>query len=242
MNIVVDAGNTFCKVGWFEGDTLVRSEHRVLFPDLPEVVRASPGERLLISSVSHDVAEFRQRLQPFDRIWNLGSETPVPIVKSYDTPATLGNDRLAAAVGASGLFPNENLVVIDLGTCVTYDLVSAEGRFEGGLISPGLRMRFEAMHTFTRRLPLVEPETAPTFIGKSTRQALLSGVTHGMGAELKGIISTYRSLVPEVRVVVCGGDVPFFENQLAAPVSVVPELVLIGLNRILNYNVALHEK
>jgi type III pantothenate kinase len=167
---------------------------------------------------------------------------PVPLVKDYDTPETLGADRVAAAVGATVLFPDEELVVIDMGTCITYDYVDRREHFQGGLISPGMRMRFQAMHTFTLRLPLIEAIEVPSLIGKSTRHAMQSGVMNGLIAEINGIVDAYRSQSPNCRVVLCGGDVPFFESLLKPPIFVVSELVLIGLNRILQYNVALQKK
>jgi type III pantothenate kinase len=242
MNLVVDSGNTYAKIGWFEGPELVRFEARLSFGQLIEAVRSSAAEHVLYASVSKDFEEFRQAIQPNAFVLNLDSQTPLPIQKDYETPATLGADRIAAAVGAGYLYPGEDLVVIDMGTCITYDYLDREARFQGGLISPGLRMRFKAMHTFTQRLPLVEPEPAPPLIGKNTRHAMLSGVMNGLTAEMNGLIAAYRALSPACRVVLCGGDVPFFESLLKPPIFVVPQLVLIGLNRILLHNVALQNE
>ncbi len=239
MNIVVDSGNTYSKVGWFEGDALIRHEGRLSFSELVDVLRVSVADRILYASVGRPLEEFRGAVQPFAPILHLDNQTPLPITKNYDTPATLGVDRLAAAVGASALFPGEDRLVIDMGTCITYDYVDRAECFQGGAISPGMRMRFRAMHTFTERLPLVEPDASPALIGKSTRDAMLSGVMNGLAAELTGFIDRYRTTYPDCRVVLCGGDAPYFEKLLPAPVTVVAELVLIGLNRILNHNVAL---
>ncbi len=242
MNIVVDSGNTYAKIGWFEGPELIRFEVRLSFDQLTEAVRSSSAGHIMYSSVGKDVEEFRRAIQPNAFVLNLDSQTPLPIIKEYETPATLGADRIAAAVGAGYLHPGEDLVVIDMGTCITYDYLDREARFQGGLISPGVRMRFKAMHTFTQRLPLVEPEPAPTLIGKNTRHAMLSGVMNGLTAEINGLIEAYRVLSPACRVVLCGGDVPFFESLLKPPIFVVPQLVLIGLNRILLHNVALQNE
>ena len=124
-------------------------------------------------------------------------------------------------------------------TLITYELLDKNGVFQGGLISPGMRMRFSALHTFTKRLPLVEPENDSVFIGKSTLQSMQSGVVNGILAEIEGIIERYRHETSTLCVVTCGGDAPFFESKLKHPIFAVPELVLIGLNRILLYNVAL---
>ncbi len=242
MNLVVDAGNTFSKVGWFEGNELRRYESRLKFPELLEAVRSASVERVIFSSVSYDVEKIRPAFQPNVLILALSSQTPVPIVKEYDTPNTLGADRIAAAVGAVEVLPDEDRLVIDMGTCITYDFVDRAGRFQGGAISPGMRMRFRAMHSFTQRLPLVEPENETPLLGKSTRQSMLSGVMNGLAAELNGFVAAHRAVSPGCRVVLCGGDAPYFASKFQLPVSVVPELVLIGLNRILNYNVDLQKE
>lgn len=241
MNIVIDSGNTYSKIGWFLDKQLLRYEPRLNFDQLVKAVQDSPASAILFSSVGVDVDYFQKALQLNLPILNLTSETPVPIEKQYDTPTTLGVDRIAAAVGAVELFPGEDLVVIDMGTCITYDFVDERARFQGGLISPGMRMRFKAMHSFTQRLPLIEPETTPDLIGKSTHKAMLSGVMNGLTAEINGIMEAYRAKSPACRMVLCGGDVPYFESLLKLPIFVVPQLVLIGLNRILQHNVALQK-
>jgi len=239
MNIVVDSGNTYAKIGWFSGDKLIRYETRLGFEELIDRIKSELPERIMYSSVSRSTEAFLEALGENIPVLNLTAETKVPIVKNYETPQTLGADRIAGAAGASWMFPEEDVLVIDMGTCITYDLVDKRATFQGGLISPGVRMRFNALHTFTNRLPLFDPENDPKFIGKSTKQAIQSGVMNGILAEIEGIIARYRHETPHLRVVICGGDVSFFESSLKPPIFVVPELVLIGLNRILTYNVAL---
>nr|WP_295933398.1 type III pantothenate kinase [uncultured Dyadobacter sp.] len=239
MNIVVDSGNTYSKIGWFDGEKLIRYTTHLEFPELIRNIRETVPEFLLYSSVSRTGEEFEEALGEITNVMVLTPDTPLPIRKNYDTPQTLGADRIAAAAGANYLYPSEDLLVIDMGTCITYDLIDREAVFQGGLISPGVRMRFNAMHTFTKRLPLFEPEQEPDLIGKSTRQAMQSGVMNGTLAEIEGIIERYRHKYPSLRVVLCGGDAAFFESSLKPPIFAVPELVLIGLNRILTYNVSL---
>jgi type III pantothenate kinase len=172
-------------------------------------------------------------------VYVLDYRLPVPVTNGYATPETLGMDRLAAVVGATALHPGRPCLVVDLGTCITYDLVDAAGYYHGGGISPGLRMRFRAMHTFTARLPLIEPEPHAALIGTSTRTAMQSGVVNGLVAELEGMMSRYGAQFPPLTTILCGGDALFFETQLKGIIFVVPELVLLGLNRILLYNVSL---
>ncbi|MBE9464336.1 type III pantothenate kinase [Dyadobacter sp. UP-52] len=239
MNVVVDSGNTYSKIGWFSGDNLIRYETRLGFTELIDLIRAELPERIIYSSVNRPLNEFLEALDRDVPVLNLTGVTTVPVQKDYETPHTLGADRIAAACGANWMFPGKDVLVIDMGTSITYDMVDQQGIFRGGLISPGVRMRFNALHTFTKRLPLFDPEKDPEFIGKSTKNAIQSGVMNGTLAEIEGIINRYRNEIPSLCVVICGGDVPFFESSLKPPIFAVPELVLIGLNRILTYNVAL---
>lgn len=239
MNVVVDSGNTYSKIGWFSGDNLIRFETRLSFTELIELIRAELPDRIMYSSVNRPLNEFLEALDRDVTVLNLTGVLPVPIEKDYETPHTLGADRVAAACGANWMFPGKDVLVVDMGTSITYDLLDHEGIFRGGLISLGVRMRFNALHTFTKRLPLFDPEKDPEFIGKSTKNAIQSGVMNGTLAEIEGIIDRYRNEIPSLCVVICGGDVPFFESSLKPPIFAVPELVLIGLNRILIYNVSL---
>lgn len=243
MNAAIDLGNTFAKIGWFEGSTLIRAQYKIPFDALTNILEEELPEKAILSSTSHDTGIYALALQQKGvTTLQLAPDTPLPIQKEYDTPQTLGADRLAAAVGAHGLFPNENCLVIDMGTCITYDWVSAEAIFRGGIISPGFRMRFQAMHAFTKRLPLIEMEEASyfmslPFVGKSTRTAMQSGVFNGLLAEIEGVIARYRHEYGQCRVLLCGGDAPYFESLLKNRIFAAPNLVLMGLNRILQHNV-----
>jgi len=128
-----------------------------------------------------------------------------------------------------------------MGTCITYDLVDVDNNFHGGIISPGVQMRFKAMNTSTKRLPLLEPQPIPTLVGKSTKHGMQSGVMNGLLAEINGLIEAYDKILTNINVIFCGGDTSYFANRIKYPNFVVPELVLIGLNRILEYNVE-HKK
>lgn len=253
MNLVIDWGNSSLKLGWFEGQTLLESRYHVAPNDLSNVlleyIRSGRTlNRVIVSSTSRPGEELRARMAELGQElktadWRIFDNTvPVPIQIDYETPLTLGTDRIAAAVGATVLFPGENCLVIDMGTCITADIIDSEGIFRGGLISPGLRMRFRSMHAFTERLPLIDPDlqavrALPALTGRNTQQAMQSGAINGMLFELNGIIAAHRNERPDLKVVVCGGDAPFFESRLKPPIFVVPEVVLMGLNRILEHNV-----
>ncbi|GAB3885161.1 type III pantothenate kinase [Spirosoma agri] len=244
MNLVLDWGNSSLKTGWFDESTLVdTSSYFSVDSFLTDLVdrqqRGYDLEQVLVSSTSRATDEIRLLLTSVKReIRVLDAQTPIPIRKDYDTPTTLGTDRVAAAVGAITRFPGQDCLVFDLGTCLTADLVDREAVFRGGLISPGLRMRFRAMHEQTARLPLIEPPVDwPALTARNTRDAMQSGVMNGLAFEMNGIVDMYRQERPDLVVVLCGGDASAFESRLKQPIFAVPELVLVGLNRILRYNV-----
>ncbi|QHL89433.1 type III pantothenate kinase [Nibribacter ruber] len=237
MNLAIDMGNSRIKVGFFESGSLVRES---IFSDLPEIGEAVKGQEVqhvIVSSVRKTPEKLSAVVPLTGKQIQFSSQTPVPLQNAYATPHTLGVDRLAAAVGASYLFPGQNCLVIDAGTCITYDLVEAAGIYQGGNISPGLNMRYQAMHTFTGKLPLLSGTKLPLRPGKTTEQAMQGGVLYGLVAEVEGIIQHYERQYKSLTVVLCGGDAPFFESTVKARIFVIPELVLIGLNRILEYNV-----
>ena len=167
----------------------------------------------------------------------LSSVTPVPIKNNYRSKSTLGLDRLAAAVGAASLFPDNDLLIIDAGTAITYDIVDKENGFMGGNISPGLRTRFRSLHHFTGRLPLLNPVAEWPDIGTTTEEAIQSGVLTGILSEVESVIELMKKKWPELRVIVTGGDAEFFDKKLKSSIFVKFEITLLGLNRILEYNV-----
>lgn len=236
MNLVVDFGNTRGKAALFQEKELV---DRLFFQSPEELItqlKSQAIEHVLVSSVSVAAGNI-QLPASSGSVFHLTHQLPLPITNQYATPQTLGVDRLAAACGASELFPNENILVIDAGTCVNYEFVDAEGNYLGGAISPGLRMRFESVHHFTARLPHVGPAPEPSLIGRNTEECIQSGVQIGIIEEIKGVISRYQMKYPNLRVVLCGGDSAFFENYLKPTIFVAPDLVLMGLNGILLHNV-----
>lgn len=239
QNLVIDWGNSTLKAGWFDGDTLVETGRYDALDALLDALRVRSVNYILVSSTSRPTNEIRTHLVDLNAdLFVLDSQTLLPIRNAYDTPTTLGADRVAAAAGASALFPGRDCLVLDLGTCLTADLLDRNATFQGGLISPGLRMRFRAMHEQTARLPLVEmPDEWPALTTKNTRQGLQSGVMNGLLFEMNGIIESYRQERPDLVILTCGGDMTAFESRLKPPIFAVPELVLIGLNRILRYNV-----
>jgi type III pantothenate kinase len=239
MNLVVDSGNTRIKVGLFKDRALVQKESFLNLVDLKNFIIDVKADHLLVSSVNHDPVEILSWSASAGKKISLTPSLPLPISIAYLTPQTLGVDRLAAVCGAQDLFPNRNCLIIDVGTCINYELLDAQNIYHGGAISPGISMRFQAMHTFTARLPLVYANEDIGLTGNTTETCLQSGVMNGVLEEVRGFINQYQILYPDLTVIMCGGDYPFFENRLKPAIFVAPELVLFGLNRILRYHVEL---
>jgi type III pantothenate kinase len=237
MNLVVDYGNSAAKVGIFDHQNLMEKQSFHDAAELRQFLNSYNANHLIISSVNTDAAEIASWSHASGLKLVLHHSLPLPINNLYKTPATLGVDRVAAVCGAQQLFPFNNCLVIDAGTCITFDFIDKENNYHGGAISPGLKMRFQAVHTFTARLPLITAIENPKLVGDSTETCIQSGVINGIVAELEGTIDQYRVKFGELQVILCGGDARFFENKVKASIFASPDLVLVGLNSILIYNV-----
>jgi len=163
----------------------------------------------------------------------LTEKTKIPIRNGYKTPRTLGKDRLAAVIGAYYMFPKKPCLVIDAGTCITYDFLSKAGTYLGGGISPGMMLRFKAMNDYTAALPLASFSKKAKYIGKNTKESLQSGAQWGFLLEIEGFINKYREQYPGLQVILTGGDSEYLSKNLKTKIFVNPNLVLDGLNKIL---------
>lgn len=237
MNIVIDYGNSSAKVGIFDQYTLVEQKVYKDEAELKRYLENFSAANGIISTVNVPSEKIASWLR-VEKSFVLSPSLPLPIKNLYGTPQTLGVDRIAGVCGGKQLFPDKPVLVIDAGTCVTYDFLDDQGNYLGGSIAPGLSMRFEAMHKLTARLPLVKVVNDPDLIGKSTETCMQSGAIWGMCFEIEGVISAYLEKFRGLQVILCGGDTRFFENKLKAPIFAVPELVLSGLNSILIHNVS----
>lgn len=237
-NLVIDIGNTRIKAALFYEEKPVKVLSSELLEELLNGMADWRFDQALVSSVRWDKEALSESL-PFPFLF-LDRTLEFPVLNGYDTPQTLGLDRLAAAIGAWQLATSGPVLSIDLGTCITYDFIDGEAVYQGGAISPGLKMRFKAMHDQTARLPLVsleETDRAPELLGKNTQAGMQSGVFHGIKFEMEGNIAHYRRQHQDLKVFICGGDAKFFESLTKDYIFVIPNLVLHGLNRILTYNV-----
>lgn len=240
MNLVIDCGNTSAKVGIFDNHKLVEKHtFAASGQQLEQFLRDRQEHHVIISTVSIDAELIAGWAKQVKHKLIFNPALPTPIRNLYATPLTLGVDRLAGACGAFFLFPGTDCLVIDAGTCIKLEFVDSSGNYQGGSIGPGIKMRFDALHTFTARLPLVTATGHAELTGNSTESCIQSGVINGIIEELNGMIKRYQEKYPHLKVILCGGDAGFFENQLKASIFASPELVLIGLNSILIYNVNL---
>jgi type III pantothenate kinase len=241
LNLAFDIGNTRIKAGVFDGEVLVESKVFDLLGDdrISDFARANDVQNVIFCSVNDDKFDIGSVIAEVPgMVIELTDQTMLPIVNSYHTPGTLGKDRLAAAVGAYRLFPDSNVLIIDAGTCITYDLVTVEAEFVGGNIAPGLDMRLTAMHDYTSRLPLVRRGVGSGFMGKSTEEALKNGAVQGILLEIDGYIKRLKGKYGTLETMLTGGDGRYFADLMKTKIFVRSNLVLIGLNEILKVNVA----
>jgi type III pantothenate kinase len=241
MNLILDIGNTRTKLFLFkDGEIQERKSWSDFSPDvLEEVSSQHPEIRNVILAATGAVSgDLRIILSRFPgHVLELGPETPLPITNRYRTKETLGYDRIAGIVEAHVRYPGSNVLVIDAGTALTYDLITREGIFPGGNISPGLQMRFHALADYTRKLPQVKAEGDLPLVGTTTTEAIRAGVVRGMAAEMDGMIENFREQWTPLQVLLTGGDAFFFDKKLKNSIFVLPDLTAYGLNRILEFNV-----
>lgn len=240
MNLIIDIGNTRTKLGIFGKGKLIRKgllDKGWGVKELKNFIAKRKIENVAVATVAGLEGNVEEFLKGFDYFLNLSASTPLPIKNTYKSPKTLGNDRLAAVIGAYFLYPGKGCLVIDAGTCITYDFIDDQGVYHGGNIAPGIKMRLKAMHTFTASLPLVERKKLVSFVGKDTKTSLLTGGQLGASLEMEGFIELYAQKFGPANVILTGGDAEYFANKMKTKIFVNSNLVLVGLNQILKYNV-----
>ena len=241
MNLVLDLGNTYGKIAVCDHTHVVEAAtyEKITSREISYFhIRYGGLKGAIISSVvnySREIIDYLSML--YGTCIELNHSTPIPLVNKYITPDTLGYDRIAAAVGAYTIYPGKNVLVIDAGTAITYDIVTSKGEFLGGNISQGVEIRFKSLNKYTNRLPHLErPEDVPPLVGSTTREAIQSGIINGLLFEMDGFIGAISKLYPKLQVVLTGGDAKYFVGKLKNSIFVDPNLNLIGLNRILEHN------
>jgi type III pantothenate kinase len=240
MNLVIDIGNTRTKFSVFnKGEVLITVPVDEFLPEHIDVLQNEHPElnKVILSAVKDYSPKLKTALQnKFEYFLELDAHTPLPVVNCYTTPETLGNDRIAAVVGGFDLYPDTNLLIIDAGTAITYDILNEKHQYLGGNISPGIEMRFKALHQFTGKLPLIIQQKSDKLYGTSTEEAIRAGVQHGVVFEVDKTIDTFKDFYKNLKVIITGGDADFFDKKLKNSFFVNFNLTALGLNRILEYN------
>lgn len=243
MNLVIDIGNTSVKCGVFRGDKKIHTfllGKKISLQKTRELFSRHPIKHSCISTVRRKDKNYSALvyfLKKKTYFLELNSKTKIPLKNLYQSPETLGTDRLASAVGANYLYHGKNILIVNMGTAVTYDVVTDKHEYLGGAIAPGLQMRFRALNAFTEKLPFVSLLKNNLLVGKTTTASIRSGVINGLASEIEGMIPKFKSQFKSSSVVILtGGDAPLFANQMKSVNFALPDLTLIGLNRVMEYN------
>ena len=240
-NLVIDAGNSAVKLAVFNEDEIVYSvtEESIHQQNIVDIANMHQCKNIILSSVRESLNIKEAELSQNFNYHRFSSDSIIPINNYYKSPQTLGLDRLAAVIGANQIFKNQNVLVIDAGTCITYDMIDEDGNYYGGSIAAGINMRFKAMHQFTSKLPLVQfDKNFEENYGNNSSDAIQSGVLNGVWFEAKGFLETHQT--NNYKVILCGGDATFFDTRFKNSIFAhlilhEPNLVLIGLNTVVKY-------
>jgi type III pantothenate kinase len=241
MILTVDVGNTRIKGAVFEDD-IILEQYIFDKKELQSTIRSilknySKITHLVVSSVGDlDKISF-QDFENEIRVHFVSHEDIFPFINHYETPKTLGIDRMVLATGATLKYPRQNRLVIDAGTCITYDFIDENNNYLGGAISPGLRLRYESLHNYTSKLPLLSLENATNFVGRSTAESIHSGVINGLVCEIDGFIDRYKALGSKFIIILTGGDSEFLAKRLKNTIFANSNFLLESLNQTFQYKI-----
>ncbi len=240
MNLVIDVGNTYTKIGVYDNSKIIYKKS-IELPDFKKAIgetkKAYPliGDAIISSVSNLDEKSIAYVKELFNTIV-LDHLVKMPFKNLYATPKTLGIDRLALVAAAVGQFPGKNVLIIDAGTCITYDFKNKKEEYLGGAIAPGIKLRYRSLNDFTAKLPLLEIKEPKNLIGNSTEEAIHSGVIQGILYEINGVIEDYCNIYPDLTVILTGGDVHFLSKRLKNGIFATSNFLLEGLNYILAFN------
>ena len=241
MILTVDVGNTRIKAAVFEGDTNLESfvfDKIELEKKIKKILEKFETITYLVVSSVGDVE--KQSFLAFEdavKVHFVSHEDIFPFINNYGTPKTLGIDRMVLAAGATLLYPNQNRLVIDAGTCITYDFIDENNVYQGGAIAPGFRLRYESLHQFTAKLPLLTLESPESYVGKSTSESIHSGVVNGLVYEIDGFIDEYKSDGSKIIIILTGGDTVFLAKRLKNTIFANSNFLLESLNQTFQYKI-----
>jgi type III pantothenate kinase len=240
MNLIIDVGNTLVKLAVFDNESLTFKKSCLkadFLSTLQEFSNTFPKIKdVLVSSVGNfsegELLEIKNRF----KVFVLTYKDPIPFKNKYASPNTLGVDRIALVSAAAVQYPNKNVLVIDAGSCITYDFINSDNEYLGGAISPGVTMRYQSLNTLTEKLPLLEPKTLNVYIGNSTDSSMHIGVLQGIINEIEGFISLYKEKHEELTIILTGGDAHYLLDSLKNDIFASSNFLLEGLNYLLEHN------
>lgn len=240
MNLIIDVGNTKVKLAVFKKHKLVKKVsalHENVLDEIKKLLKDYKDlQHAIISSVGKISGEDFEQLNNSLNLLVLNSLTKIPFKNCYETPTTLGADRIALVSASVSKFPDKNVLIIDAGTCITYDFITNDNEYLGGAISPGIKVRYKALHNLTANLPLLETKFPKNLIGNSTSESIHSGIINGILKEIDGIVLEYEKKYQDLTVILTGGDAKFLSKQLKSSIFANSNFLLEGLNFILEYN------
>ncbi len=241
MVLTVDVGNTRIKAAVFEGSTVLENfvfDKNELEKKIKKILKKFQNcSDLVIASVGNIEKQSFLAFENQVNLHFLSHEDRFPFINKYATPKTLGIDRMVLAAGATLQYPKQNRLVIDAGTCITYDFIDENDQYLGGAISPGFRLRYEALHNFTARLPLLTLEEPESYIGNTTAQSIHSGVVNGFVYEIDGFIDEYRANFANFIIILTGGDAEFLAKRLKNTIFANSNFLLESLNQTFQYKI-----
>ena len=240
MNLIIDVGNTFVKLAVFDNEILTfkRNCLKVDFSSsLEELSNNYPKiTDVIVSSVGNFTEGELLEIKNKYKVFVLTYKDPIPFKNKYASPNTLGADRIALVSAAAVQHPNKNVLIIDAGSCITYDFLNSDNEYLGGAISPGLTIRYKSLNRFTEKLPLLDPKTPSYFIGDATDSSIHVGVMQGLINEIEGFISLYKEKHKELTIILTGGDAHYLLDSLKNDIFASSNFLLEGLNYLLEHN------
>jgi len=240
MNLIIDVGNTFTKLAVFKQNKLIYRERVKTSTIKTKILQLNKEHKDIKMAIVSSVGKLDHKILEFLKstlvLKILTHNTKIPFKNLYSTPKSLGIDRIALVCASVAQFPDSNVLIIDAGTCITYDFINSKNHYLGGAISPGIRMRYVAMHNQTANLPLIETEIPEHIIGHATATSMHSGVVNGVVNEMDGFISQYKVEYQDLTVILTGGDAKMLSKRLKSSIFANSNFLLEGLNFILNYN------
>ncbi len=240
MNLIIDVGNTYVKLAVFKNNNII-DKYKVDGENLLKTLKTIKKEydtiqKAIISSVGNLDKSILNYINNHFVALILNKQTKLPFKNLYTTPTTLGKDRIALVSASVEQYSKNNVLIIDAGTCITYDFINIKNEYIGGAISPGIRTRYKSLNNLTENLPLLDTEIPNNIIGDSTNSSIHSGIIHGIIYEIEGVINKYKSEYSDLTIILTGGDANFLSKQLKSSIFANSNFLLKGLNYILQFN------